>query len=436
MTSLCFDNVTETLPREELQENQLHKLRSLLATVLASNPFYRRKLATVGLCSADDLRSLDDLRHLPFTTKRELVDDQAASPLFGTNLSYRVARYVKYHQTSGSTGRPLRWLDTEESWQWWTRCWGSVYRAAGVGPGDRIFFAFGFGPFIGFWSAYDAARLIGAMAIPGGGMSSERRLHAILENAATVLVCTPTYALHLAEIAARNGIDIASSPIRVTIHAGEPGASIPSTRQCIESKWGAACFDHPGATEVGALGFSCTARSGVHLNESEFIVELLDPETGQPAQEGELVVTNLGRHGMPVIRYRLGDLARLDTTPCDCGRTYARAVGGILGRVDDMVTVRGVNVYPSAIEAIVRQFPAITEFFTEVTRQEEMDDLRMQIEVGGAEGDPIARALAHRVQQELALRATVTVMAAGTLPRLETKARRFVDNRKPLVFPE
>jgi phenylacetate-CoA ligase len=139
---------------------------------------------------------------------------------------------------------------------------------------------------------------------------------------------------------------------------------------------------------------------------------------------------------MPVIRYRLGDLARLDTTPCDCGRTYARALGGIIGRVDDMVTVRGVNVYPSAIEAIVRQFPAITEFFTEVTRQEEMDDLRMQIEVSGAEGGPIARALAQQVQQQLALRATVTVMAAGTLPRLETKARRFVDKRKPLVFPE
>jgi len=432
MTSPAFDPLTETLRREQVQQNQLDKLRCLLATVLASNPFYQRKLATVGFCSANDLRSLADLRHLPFTTKRELVDDQAANPLFGTNLSCPVARYVKYHQTSGTTGKPLRWLDTEESWQWWTRCWGSVYRAAGVGPGDRIFFAFGFGPFIGFWSAYDAARLVGAMAIPGGGMSSERRLHAIVENAATVLVCTPTYALHLAEIAARNGIDIAHSHVRVTIHAGEPGASIPSTRQCIEARWGAECFDHPGATEVGAFGFSCSARSGVHLNESEFVFELLDPRTGQPTEEGELVVTNLGRHGMPVIRYRLGDLARLDMTPCDCGRTYARALGGIIGRVDDMVTVRGVNVYPSAIEAIVRQFPAITEFFTEVTRQEEMDELHLQIEASGAEGDHIARALAQRVQQQLALRATVTVVAAGTLPRLETKARRFADKREPL----
>jgi phenylacetate-CoA ligase len=307
-----------------------------------------------------------------------------------------------------------------------------VYRAAGVGLGDRIFFAFGFGPFIGFWSAYDAARLVGAMAIPGGGMSSERRLHAIVENRATVLLCTPTYALHLAEIAARNGIDIAHSHVRVTIHAGEPGASIPSTRRCIEDRWGAQCFDHTGATEVGAIGFSCSARNGLHLNESEFICEVLDPQTQQPAEEGELIVTNLGRHGMPVIRYRLGDLARLDTTPCACGRTYARAVGGIIGRVDDMVTVRGVNVYPSAIEAIVRQFPAITEFCTEVTRQDELDELHLQIEVSAADGDSLARALAQRVQHELALRATVTVMAAGTLPRAELKARRFADKRTTL----
>jgi phenylacetate-CoA ligase len=299
-----------------------------------------------------------------------------------------------------------------------------------VSEEDRVFFAFGFGPFVGFWSAYDALRAVGALSIPGGSMSSEQRLHAIIENSATVLVCTPTYALHLAEVAAHSGIDIAHSQVRVTIHAGEPGASIPSTRQRIEEAWGAQCFDHTGATEVGATGFSCVARNGVHLNESEFIFEVLDPLTQQPAEEGELVVTNLGRLGSPVIRYRLGDCARLDTTTCACGRTYARMVGGIIGRADDMVTVRGVNVYPSAIEAIVRQFTAITEFRVELTQHAAMDELGLQIEVSDADGDQVARALTQQVQRQLSLRPTVTVMPAGALPRFELKARRFIDRRE------
>jgi phenylacetate-CoA ligase len=429
MTTTYFDPLAETAPRAQLQQHQLHQLRELLTVVLDSNPFYQRKLSEAGVRSADDIQSWDDVRRLPFTTKNELVADQAAHPLFGTNLSYPIVRYVKYHQTSGTTGKPLRWLDTEESWQWWTRCWGAVYKAAGVGAGDRVFFAFGFGPFIGFWSAYEASRLVGALAIPSGSMSSEQRLHSIIENEATVLVCTPTYALHLAEVAERNGLDLARSHVRVTIHAGEPGASIPSTRQRIEDSWGAQCFDHTGATEVGATGFSCIARNGVHLNEHEFIFEVLDPYTHQPADEGELVVTNLGRQGSPVIRYRLGDRARLDPTPCACGRAFARMVGGIIGRADDMVTVRGVNVFPSAIEAIVRQFSAITEFCTTVTRQGALDELHIQIEVGGATGNEVVQALAQLVQHQLTLRPTVTVMAAGTLPRFELKARRFVDSR-------
>jgi phenylacetate-CoA ligase len=430
MSTSYFDPRAETASREELRQNQLHKLRQLLAVVLNSNPFYQRKLREAGVRAADDVQSWDDMRQLPFTTKSELAADQAAHPLFGTNLSYPLAHYVKYHQTSGTTGKPLRWLDTQESWQWWTRCWSAVYKAAGVSEEDRVFFAFGFGPFVGFWSAYDALRAVGALSIPGGSMSSEQRLHAIIENSATVLVCTPTYALHLAEVAAHSGIDIAHSQVRVTIHAGEPGASIPSTRQRIEEAWGAQCFDHTGATEVGATGFSCVARNGVHLNESEFIFEVLDPLTQQPAEEGELVVTNLGRLGSPVIRYRLGDCARLDTTTCACGRTYARMVGGIIGRADDMVTVRGVNVYPSAIEAIVRQFTAITEFRVELTQHAAMDELGLQIEVSDADGDQVARALTQQVQRQLSLRPTVTVMPAGALPRFELKARRFIDRRE------
>lgn len=429
MSIQYFDQATETALREHLEQLQLRKLRALLAVVLDSNLFYRQKLFEAGLRSADEIRSLADLRHLPFTTKQELVNDQQSHPLFGTNLSFPLNRYVKFHQTSGTTGSPLRWLDTDESWQWWLHCWGAVYKSAGVGPGDRVYFAFGFGPFIGFWSAYEAARTVGALSIPGGGLSSEQRLQAIIENQATVLVCTPTYALHLGEVARRDGVDLTHSAIRVTIQAGEPGASIPSVRQRIEACWGAQCYDHTGATEVGATGFSCAARSGVHLNEGEFIFEVIDPQTKKPVNEGELVVTNLGRHGTPVIRYRLGDIVRLDPSACECGRTFARMDGGIIGRADDMVTVRGVNVFPSAIEAIVRQFPTIGEFITEVVRRGKLDELVLQIEVQDTEGVPVANALAQQIQAQLSLRPIVSVVETGTLPRFELKAKRFFDRR-------
>ena len=207
---------------------------------------------------------------------------------------------MRIHQTSGTTGEPLRCLDTVESWNWWSRCWSSVYRAAGVTAADRVFFAFSFGPFIGFWSGYEGAQLIGALAIPGGGMSSSQRIRAMMVNDITVLVCTPTYALHLAEVAEEEGFDLAASSVNITIHAGEPGASLPTTKKRIEDAWGARCFDHAGATEVGAWGFECQVQSGVHINEGEFIAEVIDPATLEPAVEGELVLTNLGRPGMPV----------------------------------------------------------------------------------------------------------------------------------------
>lgn len=428
MPESYFDPASELVPRAELEALQLAKLRALLTELWASNAFYRGRFERAGVHNPAAVQSLADLWLLPFTTKSDLVDDQAAHPPFGTDLTYPLARYIKQHQTSGTTGKPLRWLDTEDSWQWWTRCWAAVYHAAGVVPGDRIFLAFGFGPFIGFWGAYEGARAIGTLAIPGGGLTSEQRLQAILDNQVTVLVCTPTYALHLAEVARQNHIDIVASAVCITIHAGEPGASIPSTRQRIEEAWGAECFDHTGATEVGATGFSCRARSGVHLNESEFIFEVVDLRTGQPAEEGELVVTNLGRAGMPVIRYRLGDRVRLDRSACACGRTFVRLAGGIIGRTDDMVTVRGINIFPSAIEAIVRELPAIGEYRAEVLRVGALDELRLTIESAGDAG-VVAHELEQLLRDRLSLRAAVQIAAPGTLPRFELKARRFFDRR-------
>ncbi|MDR7482604.1 MAG: AMP-binding protein [Armatimonadota bacterium] len=427
-----FQREVETLERGALRALQLERLRLLLAEVAAANRFYRHKWQAAGAGDVAGLRTLAELRRLPFTTKQELLADQEAHPPFGTVLTYPVERYTRLHMTSGTTGRPLRWLDTPESWEWWCRCWGFVYRAAGIGPADTVFFPFSFGPFIGFWAGFDGAVRLGALAIPGGGQDSALRLRTMREVGATVLVCTPSYALRLAQVAHEQGWDPATLPVRVTIHAGEPGASIPATKARIAQAWGARCVDHYGMTEVGAVGFECTA-GGLHVNETEFVAEVLDPRTGEVADEGEgeLVVTNLGRVGSPVIRYRTGDRVRLVTAPCPCGRTLARLDGGVLGRVDDMLVIRGVNVFPSAIEEIVRRHPEVDEFRLEVYRQDEMDQLRVLLEIdegrhAPATADRIVAAVADGVRQTLGLRVDARAVPAGTLPRFELKARRVV----------
>ncbi|MBI3016177.1 MAG: AMP-binding protein, partial [Candidatus Tectomicrobia bacterium] len=315
----------ETASRDRIRSIQEEKLQALLDQVARSNRFYQEKWQKAGV-NPRDIRTLDDLRRLPFTTKSELSQNQKDYPLFGTDLTYPLERYIRFHQTSGTTGQPLRWIDTPESWDWFVSAWSYIFTAGGVGPGDRIYFAFSFGPFIGFWAAVEGARLVSALVLPGGGLDSIQRLNAIQDNEATVLLCTPTYALRLAEAGREKGIDTARSTIRTTIHAGEPGASIPATRRRIEEAWGARCLDHAGATEVGAHSFECQENGGgLHIIETEFIAEVLDPQTQEPVkpgERGELVITNLGRIASPVIRYRTGDLVEPNWERCVCGRTF------------------------------------------------------------------------------------------------------------------
>ena len=418
-----YDRALETLDAARLRDHQLERARALVRAALGANPFWTAKWHAAGLASADDLRSWDDLRCLPLTAKDELVADQATHPLFGTNLTYPLERYVRVHQTSGTSGTPLRWLDTQASWEWWARCWGFVLAGAGVRRGDRAFFPFSFGLFVGFWAGFEGARALGALAIPGGGQDSPTRLATMETLGATVLVCTPSYALHLLQVARERGVDPARLPVRVTLHAGEPGAGIPSVRARIEAGWDARAFDHGGMTEMGAYGYECEAQAGLHVNESEFVAEVIDPATGAPASEGELVLTNLGRLGSPLVRYRTGDRVRLARSPCGCGRTFARLEGGILGRLDDMLIVRGVNLFPSAIEAIVRRFP-VEEFQIEIFRSGELDEVRVLVEVdGGADG---ARHVQDALRAGLGIRMEVAPVGPGSLPRFELKARRVV----------
>ncbi len=421
------------LDRQAIALHQGQRLAQLLSATYGRNAFYTRKLDEAGI-RVEALRLPEDLAVLPPTTKAELVADQEAHPPWGSAISEPLGRYTRYCQTSSTTGRPLRWIDTNESWQWMLDCWKTVYRGARVGTGDRVFFPFSFGPFLGFWAGFEAGCQMGLHCIPGGGMSSHIRLAMIESVGVTVVCCTPTYALRLAEIAAQDWPErrLCDSTVRVLIVAGEPGGSIPATRSRIEQSWGARVIDHHGLTEVGPVSFECWEAPGfLHMNEREFICEVLDPTTGREAPDGtpgELVITNLGRLASPVIRYRTGDMVVRESGPCACGRTWARLAGGIQARVDDMVNIRGVNVYPVGIESVVRRFVEVTEFRSIVSRSGALRSLRLEVEVAPHVGDAasVTSKVAVELREALGLTVPVQAVEPGALPRFEMKASRFV----------
>jgi phenylacetate-CoA ligase len=329
----------------------------------------------------------------------------------------------------------MRWLDTRESWDWFKKLWGIIFRAARVVPGERLMFPFSFGPFVGFWAAFEGGVALGNLCLPAGGLSTASRLKMAVENEVDVICCTPTYALHMADAAREAGIDLPASKVRALIVAGEAGGSVPEVRRRIEEGWGARVFDHNGMTEMGAMGFECWERpgEGVHLIESECIAEVIDPATGKEVSDGEtgeLVLTNLGRVGSPLIRYRTGDHVRLTRNrKCACGRWFARLEGGILGRIDDMFTVRGNNVFPTAVEAVIRRFPGIAEFRVTVTSGTGLASVRIELEPAAdvqTDVRTLASQVASALQESLSFRADVSIVAPGALPRFEMKAKRFV----------
>jgi phenylacetate-CoA ligase len=409
------------------EAERLRRLNDLLGLVAERNPFQRARLG-----DRVPLGSLDDLADLPFTTKDDLVADQAAHPPYGTNLTYPLERYTHLHQTSGTTGQTLRVLDTPEDWAWWRRNLGIVFRSAGVGPQDRVALAYSFGPYIQFWASYEGAQDVGAMVIALGGMDSLQRLTTIRDYGATTLLCTPTYAVHLARVADQNGLEDALATVDKVVCTGEPGASIASVRRQIQLGWGARCLDHAGLSEVGSFAYPCDDCSGMHLREDEFVAEILDPETGAPVEDGdtgELVVTALARTGFPVIRYRTGDIVECRPETCGSAHPGRWLAQGILGRSDDMVVIRGMNVFPSAIEQTLREFAGVGEFrITFYSEPTAMDEVKLEVELAR----PLeARAIQAQLRQTLGLRVRIVPLKPGILPAQVGKARRVADLRPP-----
>ena len=406
-------------------DDRLARLNALIEEVAATNAFQRVRLAGVRL------ESLEDLARIPPVTKADLVADQQAHPPFGTNLTYPLERYAHLHQTTGTTGATLRILDTAEDWDWWRRCFAGVFRGAGVGTRDTVALAHSFGPYIQFWASYEGAGAVGATVVALGGMDSIQRLETMGEYRATALLCTPSYAVHLAKVAGQNDLASALSSVETVLCTGEPGASLPAVRDEIEWAWGARCLDHAGLSEVGSFAHPCAEGGGMHLHEEEFVAEILNPHTDTPVADGEageLVITALGRAGFPAIRYRTGDVIERHPDRCPAGHPGRWLPGGILGRSDDMVVIRGMNVFPSAIEQILRESGGIGEFrITFYNDPAAMDEVKLEVELARP-GD--ARAIQARLRQRLGLRVRIVPLKPGILPEQGGKARRVVDLRR------
>lgn len=410
-----------------LEQHQLAALNRLVAEIAPTNGFYRRKLAAAN--GLHGFASLEEFRgQMPFTTKEELSSDQAEHPPHGSTLTHPLNNYTRFHQTSGTAGRPIIWLDTNESWQWVLENWKIVWEKAGAVPGDSAFFAFSFGPFLGFWAAFDSAIQLGLRAIPAGGLSSSERLRFLLARRPRFLCCTPTYALRLADVARDESIDLRDSGLERIMVAGEPGGSVPAIRSRIEQSWpGAKVVDHHGMTEVGPVSYGePEAPTRLRLLHHAYVCEVLKPGTNESVasgETGELVLTTLGRAASPLLRYRTGDLVKPVAVVGEDPAAFALE-GGILGRVDDMVIVRGVNLYPSAMDAAIRAVKGVGEYQVEIDQRGSLPQVTVRFEPSDDQRE-IGVELAKHLRTAFHMRIEVEQVGAGVLPVFEMKARRW-----------
>jgi phenylacetate-CoA ligase len=430
----------ETLPREQLHALQLVKLQRLCEWAYAKSGFHRRRWDAAKF-RPDQLLTLDDMKRIPFMTRADWMEAQQEAPPFGPLLTVPPQHAIRYHTTSGTTGRtPLRVLDGTKDWEWISEMWAYGLWGFGLRADDVVLFAFSYGTFIGFWGAHYACEKIGCLVLATGSATTESRVRSIVDLGVTTVCSTPTYALRMWQAAAEMGIDLArDAHVNKVIVSGEPAGSIPAVKRQLEAAWGAKVGDTAGMTEIGSIMiFECARQpGGTHIIEDHFIEETLvyDGDTPVPyGERAERVVTSLGRGFIPLIRYRTNDLVvKVPYTDCGCGRTGDMYHGGIQGRWDDMKLVRGTNVYPRAVESIIRECSAVDEFQILLTREGVSDEICVRVEMKPGREDHWD-ALRARLHVDLAdahegLRFKVELAAANSLPRFELKAKRLVDHR-------
>ena len=423
----------ETMSRSDLQVLQLRRLQSTVAWVYERVPYYREALDARGV-RPRDIRSLADVRSLPFTDKIALRDTYP----FGM-FAVPMEQVVRVHSSSGTTGKPIVVGYTRGDLSTWTECTARIASAATVTEHDRVQMAFLYGMFTGGWGMHYGIERIGATIFPAGSGNTERQLLMMQDFGTTGLVCTPSYALYIAEVAEKSGIDLRSAPLRVGLFGGEPSGE--GMRDEIERRLGILATDNYGLSEVMGPGVSgeCEHQCGLHMNEDHFLFELVDPATGEPVPEGaegELVITTLTKEAFPVLRYRTHDLTTIDVSPCACGRTLAR-MSKVRARTDDMLIIRGVNVFPSQIEDALLRIEGIEpHYLIVVDRDGALDTLEVRIEIAEAvfsdvmaDMEAFIKRVADQIHAVIGLQAKVTLVEPGSIERTVGKAKRVVDKR-------
>lgn len=432
---IMFKPELETLSREALLDYQLGLFRKQMAYVYERAPMYKRKFDQAGV-QLGDIKTIDDVQRVPFTVKEELRQSQEKYPPFGDFHCIRPEEGVRVFQTTGTTGIPVRSLLSKKDWyvNYYEQFMYFMY-GYGITKADTIFIPFNYGLYLAWWGIHSSFEQGGVLVIPGGGQSSEDRIRNILEWKPTVVCGTPTYILFLGETAKKMGVDLSKTTVRVVITAGEPGAQVPSTKKLIETTWSAKNYDDIGSTEISNFGFECVAQMGTHIIESMFLAEVIDPVTGKTlgsGQEGELVLTNLCCESMPLIQWRMGDIVKFDVKKCDCGRTFLRLEGGIIGRADDMFQFGGVNIFPSAIENFVRETKGFSnEYQVIAPKMGSGKRLRIRVEPSSSalskeEMDQAVKAFKNVFKFRIGVTPDVEAMKIGELPRFEGKAKRVI----------
>ncbi|MCA1927544.1 MAG: phenylacetate--CoA ligase [Calditerrivibrio sp.] len=432
---MIWNEEFETLPREALEALQLKRLKATLEKVYATVPFYREKFDKAKF-HPDNLKSLNDLKNVPFTYKQDLRDNYP----FGLFAVPR-EQVVRIHASSGTTGKPTVVGYTKRDISMWAELMARTFSAAGVKKGDILQNAYGYGLFTGGLGAHYGAELIGASVIPISGGNSKRQVMLMKDFGSNAISCTPSYALSLYEAAIEDGIDVKSLPLRVGIFGAEPWTN--EMRKDIEEKWGIDAIDIYGLSEVIGPGVSyecLEAKNGMHINEDHFIVETIDPETGEVlpyGEVGELVFTSITKEALPIIRYRTRDISRLIKEPCICGRTFLR-MEKVTGRTDDMLIIRGVNLFPSQIESILIETKGVLPHYQIIVdRVNNLDSLEVLVEVSEDLFSDEIKVLQHleqtiekNIKDIIGITCKVRLVEPKTIERSEGKAKRVIDKRK------
>ncbi|MBN2283155.1 MAG: phenylacetate--CoA ligase [Deltaproteobacteria bacterium] len=431
---MIYNEEFETLPREALEALQLKRLKNVVERVYHTVGFYRKAFDNAGV-TPDNIETLEDIRKLPFTTKQDLKDNYP----FGM-FAVPMSNVVRLHASSGTTGKPTVVGYTQRDIETWSRLMARSFVAAGLTKNDIIHNAYGYGLFTGGLGAHYGAELLGASVIPMSGGSTKKQLLILQDFGPTAICCTPSYALYLAEQGEEMGLDMKSLNLRVGVLGAEPWSE--KMRREIENRLEILALNIYGLSEIIGPGVAmecAEGRNGMHIFEDHFIVECVDPVTGETlpyGEEGELVFTTLTKEAFPLVRYRTRDLSRLIHEPCRCGRTMLR-MARISGRSDDMLVIRGVNVFPSQIESVLLGIEGLEPHYQLIVdRQDKLDTLEIQVEVGEAlfsdevrSLQQLERRISKDIKDYLGVTAAVKLVGPKSLQRYEGKAERVIDKR-------